>query len=410
MKKTLLLALLFVPATIMAQQDKDASAGEQTLFEKVTKIEKKQDNFHFLLNLNNSFDVNENDGEFKNAKFNMRQIRIEAKGNINDTFSFRWRQRLNRNNTPAPDGIDNMPSSSIDVAGIGVKVNDKFSMFLGKQCAAYGGIEFDLNPIEIYEYSDMVDYMSNFLTGANFQFQLNPNHQLQLQVLDSRSGSMSDMYGEGYEQSKVPLVYTANWNGNFGDVFKTRWSYSLMSQARGNQSHYIALGNEVTVNNFDAFFDVMYMREGIDRQNRVEHRGQQRQWWPPQRRRISLARTEGTVSFCPEMERLREGHGGERRSLQGQRRYRERQVSHRAGLFRRTGVLSDEEQQPALLPHLCGPSLQLHRPRKGFRFRRLQHQPHLARLHLATADVLSSSLIELRIEQFLIFSFSPFII
>ena len=269
MKKTLLLTLLFVPATIMAQQDKDASAGEQTLFEKVTKIEKKQDNFHFLLNLNNSFDVNENDGEFKNAKFNMRQIRIEAKGNINDTFSFRWRQRLNRNNTPAPDGIDNMPASSIDVAGIGVKVNDKFSMFLGKQCAAYGGIEFDLNPIEIYEYSDMVDYMSNFLTGANFQFQLNPNHQLQLQVLDSRSGSMSDMYGEGYEQSKVPLVYTANWNGNFGDVFKTRWSYSLMSQARGNQSHYIALGNEVTVNNFDAFFDVMYMREGIDREGIV---------------------------------------------------------------------------------------------------------------------------------------------
>ena len=166
MKKILFLALLFVPAPIMAQQDKDVAAGEESLFEKVTKIEKKQDNFHFLLNLNNSFDINQADGDFQNAKFNMRQIRIEAKGNINDTFSFRWRQRLNRNNSPAPDGIDNMPASSIDVAGIGVNVNDKFSMFLGKQCAAYGGIEFDLNPIEIYEYSDMVDYMSNFLTGA----------------------------------------------------------------------------------------------------------------------------------------------------------------------------------------------------------------------------------------------------
>ena len=87
MKKIIISALLFVPATIMAQQDNDASAGEETMFEKVTKIEKKQDNFHFLLNLNNSFDVNQNDGEFQNAKFNMRQIRIEAKGNINDTFS-----------------------------------------------------------------------------------------------------------------------------------------------------------------------------------------------------------------------------------------------------------------------------------------------------------------------------------
>ena len=270
MKKTIIFGMMLgLALTANAQQDKDASAGEESLFEKVTKIEKKQDNFHFLLNLNNSFDVNQGDGEFQNAKFNMRQIRIEAKGNINDTFSFRWRQRLNRNNTPASDNIDNMPSSSIDVAGIGVNVSDKFSMFLGKQCAAYGGIEFDLNPIEIYEYSDMVDYMSNFLTGANFQFQLTPNHQLQLQVLDSRSASMSDMYGAGYEQSKVPLVYTANWNGSFGDVFKTRWSYSLMSQAKGHQSHYFALGNEVTVNNFDAFFDVMYMREGIDREGIV---------------------------------------------------------------------------------------------------------------------------------------------
>ena len=261
--------MLCVALGANAQQDKDASAGEESLFEKVTKIEKKQDNFHFLLNMNNSFDINNNDGDFQNAKFNMRQLRIEAKGNINDTFSFRWRQRLNRNNSPAPDGIDNMPSSSIDVAGIGVKASDNFSMFLGKQCAAYGGIEFDLNPIEIYEYSDMVDYMSNFLTGANFQFQLNPDHQLQLQILDSRSASMSDMYGEGYEQSKVPLVYTVNWNGNFGSVFHTRWSYSLMSQADGYQSHYIALGNEVTINNFDAFFDVMYMREGIDREGIV---------------------------------------------------------------------------------------------------------------------------------------------
>ena len=269
MKKILLLTLLFVPLTINAQQDKDASAGEESLFDKVTKIEKKQDNFHFLLNLNNSFDVNQADGDFQNAKFNMRQIRIEAKGNINKTFSFRWRQRLNRNNSPAPDGIDNMPTSSIDVAGIGVKTSDVFSMFLGKQCAAYGGIEFDLNPIEIYEYSDMVDYMSNFLTGANFQFQLNPNHQLQLQVLDSRSASMEDMYGLGYDHSKVPLLYTVNWNGSFGGVFNTRWSYSIMSQAEGYQSHYIALGNELNLDKFNAFFDVMYMREGIDREGIV---------------------------------------------------------------------------------------------------------------------------------------------
>ena len=261
--------MLCVAISAAAQQDKDASAGEQSLFEKVTNIEKKQDNFNLLLNLNNSFDVNQGKGEFENAKFNMHEIRIEAKGKVNDTFSFRWRQRLNRSNSPTPDGLDNLPATSIDIAGIGVRVNDVFSMFLGKQPAAYGGFEYDTNPIEIYQYSDMVDNMSIFLTGATLRFQFTPNHQLQLQAVDSRSASMSDMYGEGYEQSKVPLVYSVNWNGNFGGVLSTRWSYSVMSQAKGYQSHYVALGNQLKINHFDAFLDVMYMREGIDREGIV---------------------------------------------------------------------------------------------------------------------------------------------
>ena len=61
--------MLCMALTANAQQDKMAAEGEESLFEKVTKIEKKQDNFHFLLNLNNSFDVNQGDGEFQNAKY-----------------------------------------------------------------------------------------------------------------------------------------------------------------------------------------------------------------------------------------------------------------------------------------------------------------------------------------------------
>ena len=58
---TLFGMMLCMALTANAQQNKDASAGEQSLFEKVTKIENKQDNFHFLLNMNNSFDVNQGD-------------------------------------------------------------------------------------------------------------------------------------------------------------------------------------------------------------------------------------------------------------------------------------------------------------------------------------------------------------
>ena len=213
--------------------------------------------------MNGSFDAMDQDG-FQGAKFNMRQLRIEAKGSINDWLSYRWRQRLNRPNNGG-DNIDNLPTS-IDIAGIGVKMSDKWSMFAGKQCANYGGVEFDLNPIEIYEYSDMIENMSNFMSGVNFAFDATANHQFNFQVLNSLNGSFEATYGDvAAEATKLPLVYTLNWCGNFDDVFKTRWSASVMNQAEDKKMYYFALGNELNVGKFNMFLDFMYSNEGLDR-------------------------------------------------------------------------------------------------------------------------------------------------
>lgn len=72
--------------------------------------------------------------------------------------------------------VDNLPTS-IDYAGIGIQLNDQFSLFAGKQCAAYGGFEFDLNPIDVYQYCDMIDYMSNFMTGLNVGYNITPDQR-----------------------------------------------------------------------------------------------------------------------------------------------------------------------------------------------------------------------------------------
>ena len=178
----------------------------------------------------------------------MRQLRIEAKGNLNSWLSYRYRQRLNRSNEGG-GMIDNIPTS-IDYAGIGVKLNDQFSFFAGKQCTAYGGFEFDLNPIDIYQYSDMIENMSNFMTGLNIGYNITPTQQLNLQILNSRNSSFDKTYGitedsEGklpdLKSGKMPLVYTLNWNGNFNEVFKTRWSASVMSEAKGKNLYYWTL-------------------------------------------------------------------------------------------------------------------------------------------------------------------------
>ena len=268
MKK--LLTLLFVAFCAMG-----LNAQEKSLYEELSGVKKKTDKFNLYMNMNGSFDAMFNDNSFDYGKFNMRQLRIEAKGNVNEWLSYRWRQRLNRPNNGG-DNIDNLPTS-IDIAGIGVKLGDKFSIFAGKQCAAYGGFEFDANPIEIYEYSDMIEYMSNFMTGINIGYDITDKQQLNFQVLNSLNGDFYSMYGEFNPEmgiygegvdatpSKLPLVYTLNWNGNFANVYKTRWSASLMSQAEGKNLYYFALGNELTLGKFNMYLDFMYSNDAIDR-------------------------------------------------------------------------------------------------------------------------------------------------
>ena len=248
--------------SLYAQSSKsDFMSDDKSLFEEVTGIKKKTDKFNLYLNMHGDFNMKWNESGFDQGAFEMKQLRIEMKGNINDWLSYRYRQRLNRGNDGSGN-IDNVPTS-IDYAGIGVKL-DKFSFFAGKQCTAYGGIEFDVNPIDIYEYSDMIENMNNFMTGLNVAYNYNPYQQIQFQVLNSLNGPSKEMYGD-LERTKLPLVYTLNWNGNFNNVFKTRWSASVMNEAKSHNMYYYALGNELNLGKWNAFVDFMYSKEDIDR-------------------------------------------------------------------------------------------------------------------------------------------------
>lgn len=262
MKKFFLLSLFVLAGSVAFAQ----SAEEKSLFERVSKIEKKSDRFNLLLNMHGAFDAKFNDGGdgFSGGNFYMRQLRIEAKGKVNSWLSYRWRQRLNRDN--AGGGmIDNLPNS-IDIAGIGINATDKFSIFVGKQCAAYGGFEFDQNPIEIYQYSDIIDYMSNFMSGITFAYDFNPNQQLQFQILNSLNASTQATYGN-IASSRLPLVYTLNWNANmFNGFYQTRWSFSAMNEAKENFMFYTALGNKFNFSKkVDLFVDLMSSFEQLDR-------------------------------------------------------------------------------------------------------------------------------------------------
>ena len=262
------LALLVMAAGVASAQVTAGSAveNEKTLFERIAKIEKKSDKFNLYFNMHYAFDADFNSaGGFEQGAFNMHQFRIEAKGKVNNWLSYRWRQRLNRCN----DGggmIDNLPNS-IDLAYLGFSVTDKFSISAGKLCAAYGGIEFDMNPIEIYRYSEMVNNMSNFMSGVMFTYDFTPDQQLAFQVLDSRNGSIESTYGANLAANKLPLLYTLNWNANmFGGAWQTRWSASVMNEVKDKYMYYVALGNQFNFSpKCNMFVDLMSSYENIDR-------------------------------------------------------------------------------------------------------------------------------------------------
>lgn len=272
MKRFAICVLLASSAMLAAAQVKSNNdkvpSGEPSLVERVAKIEKQNDWFNLYMNMNGSFNADFNQSGvngLSQGAFRINQLRIEAKGKVNDWLSYRWRQRLNRDNDGSND-IDNAPTS-IDIAGIGMKLSDKWSLFAGKQCAAYGGFEFDLNPIEIYQYSEIINNMSNFMTGLTVTYDFNPNQQLQFQVLNSLNEGTEATYGENLEKSRMPLVYTLNWNANmFGGFWQTRWSVSLMDEAKDKYMYYVALGNQFNFSKrCNMYIDLMSSTEELDR-------------------------------------------------------------------------------------------------------------------------------------------------
>ena len=263
MKKVFSFLLVLCVASVAFAQE-----SEKSLFERVSKIEKKQDYFNLYLNMHGAFDTKFNyDGMngFNEGAFYMRQFRIEATGKVNDWLSYRWRQRLNRGNV-GNGMIDNLPTS-IDYAAIGVRFNKNLSLFAGKQCVAYGGFEYDANPIEIYQYSEMIEYMSNFMTGVTLTYDINPNQQLAFQILNSRNSSQESTYGINLENSRLPLVYTLNWNANmFDNKWQTRYSASVMEEVHGKYMYFLALGNQFNFSEkCNMYFDIMSSLEQVDR-------------------------------------------------------------------------------------------------------------------------------------------------
>ncbi|MFL5809822.1 MAG: porin [Flavisolibacter sp.] len=205
------------------------------------------------------------DGQYTGSRFRMDQMRFEIKGKVTDKVYFRFRNRYT--SEPIPQSEDHV-SRAVDIAMIRVDLSPKWSLSAGKLCADFGGFEFDLNPIDIYEYADILEQADNFLAGAGVSYRLNKNNEFNFQVLNSRTKSFQELYGiqPGIVEAKTALAYVANWRGSlFGGKIKTIWSYSLFNEAENTHMSYVALGQQYVAKKFSLAYDFQISDENLDR-------------------------------------------------------------------------------------------------------------------------------------------------
>lgn len=261
-----ILAFLLLSPALKAQQH-ELQTGDTTWYKTIIPEEKQGllKNVSMIANMQFGFENAFLDGEYTGSKFRFEQFRLEFRGQVHKKVYFRFRNRYTK--TPDVQSLDHL-YGSVDLAYIRVTLGEKWNLSLGKMCADWGGYEFDYNPIDIYEYSDIIEYADNFLTGVGVSYQFHQNHSFTLQVLDSRTKSFNELYGDqpGVTESKAPLAFVINWRGSFfKGKFNTIWSYALHTEAQDIFMNYIALGNQLRLGKFTIEYDFKWSSEDLDR-------------------------------------------------------------------------------------------------------------------------------------------------
>ena len=222
--------------------------------------------FNMYFNFQTSLDAEKKGENDLTTKFQARQLRLEVRGDLNERIFYRFRHRLNKPNAAA--SLDNLAKAT-DLLYAGFRLNEKWTATVGKMCQAWGGYEFDLNPMNIYEYSDFLNNMDNFMLGAMITYAPNPNHEFNLQITDVRNSNFANLYATAtatIKESNTPLAYIFNWNGNLLDgLVQTRWGAGLQSEADGYTNALVMLGTKLNLPKFQVFLDYMMANDQLDR-------------------------------------------------------------------------------------------------------------------------------------------------
>ena len=173
--------------------------------------------------------------------FSGRYLNVMLSGNIDDHFSYSYRQRLNKAHA------DQSFFDATDWIYLTYAPNARWQFSAGKQVVAIGGYEYDRAPIDLYFCSEFWNNIACYQFGVSAAYATEGgNDKFLLQVCQSPFRANGDnMY-----------AYNLMWMGSH-DWYQSLWSVNLMEQTPGDQIAYVALGNQFTFGDFKLQLDYM---------------------------------------------------------------------------------------------------------------------------------------------------------
>lgn len=233
--------------------------------EQLNEIKVKMDKLNVWFNFQTEFNVEKTKIEEANTNFEGKMSRIEFRGNLNERLFYRMRFRLNKTAQRTSDGL----SDAADIMSMGYRVNDKLLVSVGKMGQNWGGFEYDLTPMNIYDYSDFVYNIEAFLIGGLVYYKPNKNNELSLNIANLSTKSFNELYKKkeiSLEESSLPFGYIFTWDGKFKEgKIHTRWSFGYAQQAKGYSSKMLILGNKFNFSKWNFFVDYSFAQEDLNK-------------------------------------------------------------------------------------------------------------------------------------------------
>ena len=209
---------------------------------------------------------NYNDASKNSTHFVIDNARINLQGDFNDDLFYRVRFRPNR---PFTETSQDGGTTALDYAFITYRFGAmrQWDVTVGKQLAAFGAFEKEINPIYEYIFTDYLNgvYNNVFLSGLALGYKLNERQKIGVQLHNTVNAKFAThlknngFVAGDFTASKAPIGMYLYWNADLLDgKLKLRYSYNLSQYAANYLTHSIALGNWYKSGKHTVYLDLSY--------------------------------------------------------------------------------------------------------------------------------------------------------